>query len=165
MKIAFRLVLLAAVAALGFWLWVVFFPSPEKLVRQQISSLATTATVGASDSNLVRVGKAQKLASLFAADAQVILDVTGQAARTLSGRDEIRETALGGFVSLTALNVQFLDVTVRLGADQLTAEVSCTVRVTTGDSQDFGVQEMHFQLRKIDGTWLITRAETVKTLQ
>ena len=34
----------------------------------------------------------------------------------------------------------------------------------TIDSKDFGVQEMHFQLKKVDGNWLITRAETVKTL-
>ncbi len=32
------------------------------------------------------------------------------------------------------------------------------------NSKDFGVQEMHFQLKKVDGDWLITRVETVKTL-
>jgi hypothetical protein len=43
--------------------------------------------------------------------------------------------------------------------------VSCTARVNANNSQDFGVQELRFQLRKIEGDWLITRAETVKTLQ
>jgi len=37
--------------------------------------------------------------------------------------------------------------------------------VTTGDNKDFDVQELKFQLKRIDGDWLITRAETVKTLQ
>jgi hypothetical protein len=37
--------------------------------------------------------------------------------------------------------------------------------VTVGDSKDFGIQELRFQFRKLDGDWLITRAETVKTLQ
>jgi ketosteroid isomerase-like protein len=164
MKIAFRLVLLAAVAVLGFWLWTVFFPSPEKVVLKKIASLAATATISANDSNLTRAGKASHLVGFFAADAQIIFDAPGQGTRTLSGRDEIREAALGGFASLTMLKVQFLDVSVRIGADKQTADVNCTAKVNAGDSKDFGVQEMHFQLKKIDGNWLITRAETVKTL-
>ena len=165
MKIAFRLVLLAAAAGLGLWLWTVFFPGPEQVILRKISRLAATATFTAGDSNINRAAKAANLAGFFAPDAQIILDGTGQAARTLSGRDEIRETALGAFASLTTLKVRFLDVTVRLGADQQTADVSCTARVDVGDSKDFGVQELRFQLKKIDGDWLITRVETVKTLQ
>ncbi len=164
MKNTIRLALLAAVAVSGFWLWTVIFPSPEKVVRQIIASVATTATVRAGDSNITRAAKATNLTVFFADDAQVILEVAGQASHTLSGRDEIRETALGGFASLTSLKVQFLDVTVRIGADKQTAEVSCTARVSAGDNKDFGVQEMHFQMKKTDGTWRITRAETVKTL-
>lgn len=164
MKTAFRLVLLAAVAVLGFWLWTILFPSPEKVILRKMSSLAATATFGANDSNLTRAAKAGNLVGFFANDAQIIIDGSGQAARTLSGRDEIRETALGGFASLPALKVQFLDVTVLVGADRQTANVNCTVKVVAGDSKDFGVQEMHFQLKKVDGTWLISRAEAVKTL-
>ena len=52
----------------------------------------------------------------------------------------------------------------KVGADKLSAEVSCTLRVTVGNEKDFGVQEMRFQFKKIDGEWLITRVETVKTL-
>ncbi len=156
--------LLAAVAALGFWLWTIFFPRPEKVVLRKIASLAATATISAKDSNLTRAGKAGHLVGFFAADAQIIFDAPGQGTRSLSGRDEIREAALGGFAGLTTLKVQFLDVTVRIGPDQQTADVSCTAKVNAGDSKDFGVQEMHFQLKKIDGNWLITRAETVKTL-
>jgi ketosteroid isomerase-like protein len=164
MKIAFRLVLLAAVAGLGFWLWTIFFPASEKVVLKKIASLAATATFSANDSNFTRAGKAGNLVSFFAPDAQIIFDAPGLAARTFSGRDEIREAAYGGFASLPALKVQFLDVTVRIGTDKQTADVNCTARVTAGDSKDYGVQEMHFQLKKVDGSWLISRAETVKTL-
>jgi hypothetical protein len=165
MKIAFRLVLLAAAATLGFWFWTVLFPSPEKLVLKKISSLARTATISVSDGNITRATKVSNLIGYFAVDADIHFDVTGYPAHTLSGRDEIREAAAGGFTSLTTLTIQFLDLTVRLGADKLTADVSCTAKVNAGDSKDFGVQEMHFQLKKIAGDWLITRAETVKTLQ
>jgi hypothetical protein len=49
--------------------------------------------------------------------------------------------------------------------DKQSAEVTCTAQVNAGDSKDIGIQELRFQLKKIDGDFLITRAETVKTLQ
>lgn len=164
MKNVTLLVFFAALGGLAFWLWIILFPSPEKAVLKKIASLAATATFRVDDSNLTRAAKAGNLVSLFAADAQIILDAPGQGARTLAGSDEIHAAALGGFASLPQLKVQFLDVTVRIAADQQTADATCTAKVNAGDSKDFGVQEMHFQLKKVDGNWLITRAETVKTL-
>jgi hypothetical protein len=164
MKNAFRLIFLAAAVALGCWLWTVFFPGPEKLVLRKIASLATIATIKANDSNIIRVGKAANLVGYFSPDAQITVDAADLPVRSLSGRDEIREFALAGFTHLASVKVEFLDVTTRLGADQQTADVTCTARVYGGASKDFGVQELHFQLKKIDGEWLITRAETVKTL-
>jgi hypothetical protein len=164
MKIVFRFALLIAAAALGVWLWAVFFPSPQKVIQRKIVRLAATATLSARDGNLARAAKAANLAGFFAADAQIIFNVTELPDRTLSGREEIRETALAGFANVRSLNVQFLDVSVRLSADGQTADVSCTAEVNAGDNKDFGVQELHFQLKKIDGDWLITLAETVRTL-
>ena len=164
MKITFRILLLAVVGVFLYWLGTVFFPSPEKVVLRKISSLAAAATIRANDSNLTRVGKANALVSLFAPDAQIIISVSGPRGHTFSGRDEIREATMAGFTSLPTLNVEFLDVTVRLGADKQTADVSCTAKVNAGDRKDYGVQEMHLQLKKVDGDWLIFRAETVKTL-
>ena len=165
MKIAIRLVLLVAVAALVFWLWTIFFPSPEKVIRGKMASLASTATFGSADSNLNRAAKAANLVSQFTDDAQISLDALGRGVRTISGRDEIREASYGGFAALSALKVEFLDGTVRLGTDKQTADVSCTARVYVGDSKDYGVQEMHFQFKRADKNWLISRVETVKTLQ
>jgi len=164
MKLTLRLVLLAAVIGLGFWLWTVFFPGPEKVVLKKIAALAATATIGANDSNLIRAAKAANLAGFFAVDAQIILNVSDLPNRTFSGRAEIQETALAGFANIKVLNVRFLDANVRLGADKQTADVDCTGEVNAGDKKDFGVQELHFQFKKVDGAWLITRVETVKTL-
>lgn len=165
MKIAVRLVLFAAVVAVSFWLWTVLFPSPEKVIVKKINHLATTTTLSASDGNLTRATKVGNLISYFATDAEISFDVPELNARTLSGRDEIRDVARAGFASLTTLNVQFFDVTARVGADKLTADASCTARVNAGDKRDYAIQELHFQLKKIDGDWLISRIETVKTLK
>lgn len=164
MKLTLRLVLLAVVIGLGFWLWTIFFPSPEKVVLKKISGLAAIATISANDSNLIRAAKAANLAGFFAMDAQIIVNVPDLPNRTLSGREEIQETALGGFANVKVLNVRFLDANVRLGADKQTADVDCTCEVNAGDKKDFGVQELRFQFKKVDGKWLITRVETVKTL-
>ena len=165
MKTIIRLGLLVALCALGFWLWTVLFPSPEKIVLNKISNLAATASFGAGTGNIQRAGKASNVTSFFAPEAQIVLGATSMGPRTLNGRDEIRTTALAGFASLPSLQVKFIDVTAKVGTDQQSAEVSCTAEAHTGDSKDFGVQEMRFQFQKIENDWLITRAETVKTLQ
>lgn len=165
MKITFRLILLAVAGAAAFWLWTVLFPSPEKIVLKKIASLATTASFGAGTGNLQLVGKANAAAGFFDLEAQIIFNTGSIGTRTLSGRDEIRTAALAGFAGLASLEVKFLDATAKVGADQQSAEVSCTAKVNAGGSKDFGVQEMRFQFRKTGSDWLITRAETVKTLQ
>ena len=165
MKLASRLVLLAVLGAIGFWLWTVLFPSPEKIVLKKITGLAATATITAADSNIIRAAKASNVASLFSNEAEIAVDIAEMPARTLSGREEIRETALAGFASVPSLRVEFMDATAQVGADRQSAEVTCTAQVSTGDNKDFAIQALHFQFKKIDGNWLITRAETVKALR
>lgn len=165
MKITFRIVLLAVAAGLGFWLWTILFPSPEKQVLKKISSLAETATLSADDGNITRAGKVSNLIGFFSADAQIVLDIPGMGHGTLNGRDEIREAAAGGFTRLKSLNVKFLDATPKVSADKQSAEVNCTAEVRMDSSKELGVQELLFYFKKLDGEWRITRVESVKTLQ
>lgn len=161
----FRLVALAVLAGLGFWLWTALFPSPEKVVLKKVSSLAATATVAAGDGAITRAAKVSDLIGYFSTDAEISYDISGVGAGSLSGRDEIREAAAGGFAKVSSLNVQFNDAAARVAADQQSAQVSCTAKVSSGDSRDFGIQEMRFHFKKVDRDWLITRVETVKTIQ
>lgn len=164
MKILLRLLLLAGLFALGFWLWTILFPGPEKIIRRQLAGLAHTATIMEKEKPIARALKAQKVVNHFSRDAQIILDFPGIGRITLSGRDEIAESAKAGFVTTRSLAVEFLDVTVQLSPGKQSADVSLTAKVRTGDSKDYGVQEMRFVLKKIEGHWLIVRVETVKTL-
>jgi hypothetical protein len=165
MKTLIRVVLLAGVCGLGVWLWTVLFPGPEKIVLKKVSSLATTATIDASDNNLTRAGKALKLSEFFSTDAEIVINIPEARDQTISGREEIKERALAGFASLSSLKVQFFDATATVAPDKQAAEVGCTARVSAGNSKDFGVQELRFQFRKMDGEWLVTRVETVQTLK
>jgi hypothetical protein len=165
MKIVFRLGVLAVVAALGCWLWTVLFPSPEKIVLKKVSTLAAAATFSVDASNLSRAGKASSVVGMFASDAEIVLDIAGVVTRTLSGREEIREVTLGAFANLPSLKAEFLDATAKVSADKKSAEVSCTAKLQAGNQKDFGIQELRFRFKLIENNWLITRLETVKTLQ
>lgn len=165
MKITFRIVLLAAVVGLGFWLWTVLFPSPEKQVLKKISRLAETATFSADANNIIRASKVSNLIGFFSTDAQIVLDIPGVGRGTLNSRDEIREAAAGGFTRLKSLDVKFLDATPKVSADKQSAKVNCTAEVRMDNSKELGVQELLLYFKKIDSEWRITRVESVKTLQ
>jgi SnoaL-like domain len=165
MKIIFRVVIFASVVALGVWLWTVLFPSPQKIVLKKVAALAATATVGARDGNITRATKVSNLIGYFSADAEVNCDVPEIEMHTLTGRDEIRQVAAVGMTQLSTLTVQFHDAVAHVALDKQSAVVTCTAHVSIGDNKDFGIQEVDFHFQKIDGDWLITRAETVKTLR
>ena len=165
MKILLRGAALVLLLALGWWLRTIFFPSPEKVILKRMASLAETVSFNAGASSISRAAKALSFIGYFSADAQIVVDVPELGAHTMSGRDEIRETGNSAFAALPGLRVAFLDTNVRVGADQQTADVATTVSVRLGGDKDFNVEELHFQWKKIDGAWLVTRAETVKTLK
>ena len=164
MKIIFRIVLLAVVVAAGVWLWTVLFPSPEKVIRRQLAAVARDACSNPGQNPLVSVANAQRLAGYFSTNIEVQVEVPGHGQHTISGRDEIMQTAAGVYSVLNGLKVEFLDVTVSVGADKQSATAGLTLKAqATGDKESIW-QEMRFTLQKIDGKWLITRVETVRTL-
>lgn len=164
MKNLFRLILVLVLAGAGWWLWTFLFPSPEKVIRQRMVRLAETATLAPNDNPIVRAAKAQKLVDMFSPDAVIRLETDDFGGRSYSGRDEISEAAMAGFAAIRALRVEFLDVSVELDDNQLSATVSCTARVQFEDKKDFGVQEMLFTFKKVERQWVISKVETVKTL-
>ena len=165
MKIFFRLFMLAAVVALGWWLWTVCFPSPEKAVLKRMQSLAELLTFKSDITNVGRATRASEFIGYFSVDTEIVMNVPELGTHTFSGRDEVREAGNGGFATVPSLSVSFLDAAVKIGPDKQTADVSCTLKASVGNDKDFGVQELRFKLKKIEGTWQITRAETVKTLR
>ena len=107
---------------------------------------------------------AEKLAGCFSPDAQVSFDAPERERRTISGHDEITQTALGVQNAIRYLKVEFLDANVSVSPDKLSATVDLTAKVNVAGEKDLFVQEMRFILKKIDGEWLITHVETLRTL-
>ena len=164
MKVIIRIVLLAALAALGIWLWTVLFPSPEKVVRRRLTELARTVSSSANESDLTRLASARSVAGFFAATVELNVDLPELGQHNSMDREEITQLALMGRSRAGGLRVKFPDINITVAPDQQSAVADLTVEANVSGEHDPIVQEMKFTLRKTDGQWLITRVETVRTL-
>ncbi|MGA9449769.1 MAG: hypothetical protein WBW41_00330 [Verrucomicrobiia bacterium] len=164
MKIVFRLILLAALIALGVWLWFVLFPSPEKIIRQRLTELARTASFSSGEGNLARLAAAEDIAGYFATNVEVDINVPGRVQHTLVGRAEIQQAALGARERLSGLKVTFPDINITVAADKQSATADLTVEANIAGERDSIVQEMKFTFQNTEDGWLIARIETVRTL-
>jgi len=164
MKIVARLALLVVLAAFGFWLYTVFFPGPEKVIRKRLAKVAQLASIRPDQGLLSRGASIQELANYFDSRVEITLNWRGGSEHTLAGRDEIIEAAKLAHGRFKTLQVEFLDLNVLLAPDQQSATVNLTAKVTSDDEKDFQVQELKITLKKVNGDWLIFQIETVRTL-
>ena len=159
-----RLAFLVALGSGVFWCWHYLFPSPELLIRKQLAQLALAASISPNEAPLTKLSKSQKLAELFARDAQVNVDVPGRADQTFSGRDEIQQAALGARALLNTLHVTFVDVNVTLAANKHSATTRLTATADLPGERLPEVEELEIGFTNVDNSWLINKVQTVKTL-
>jgi len=164
MKTVVRLIIFAALVALGVWLWFVLFPGPEKIIRQQLTDLARSASFSASEGELARLGAAQKLAGFFATNVEVDINVPGRIQHRLLGREEIQQAAIGARSTLGGMKVAFPDINLTVAPDKQSAVADVTVTADVAGEHDSIVQELKITFELNAGEWLITHIETVRTL-
>jgi hypothetical protein len=164
MKIIFRLILLAALIALGVWLWLALFPGPEKIIKTKLAKLVRTVSFSASEGNLARLAGAQNVAGFFSTNVEVNINVPGHERQIFAGRDEITQAALGALSALNSLAVKFPDVNVTVAPDKNSAAADATVEVNISGQPDLIVEEMKFTFEKSGSQWLIKKIETVRVL-
>ena len=164
MKLFLRICLLAVVAGLAFWLWTVFFPNPETVIRKRLDKVAKLVSFGSNEGNIVRAANVMQVSGYFATNIEITVDTPSQSRQTLTGRDELTQALMAARSMVKGLDVDFIDQTITLAPDKLSATVSLTGKARVPGDRDLLVQELKFYLQKIDGTWLIVRVETVKTL-
>jgi hypothetical protein len=164
MKIIIRIVLLAALAALGIWLWTVLFPRPEKVIRRRLTELARTVSSSPNESDLTRLAAARSVAGFFAATVELNVDIPELGQHNSLDREELIQLALMARSRAGGLHVKFPDINITVAPDQQSAVADLTVEANITGERDSVVREMKFTLRKTDGQWLITRVETVHTL-
>lgn len=145
-------------------------PGEEREIRNQLSGIAETLSVPASDGDLGRLARIASLRRTLAPDVQVL---TGESPRPgaqippqISGRDGV--LALVGRWSPPpgGVTVEFVDVNVALDDGRTSAQVYCTAKLTSGTAEQpvVDARELTIGMARIDGDWLITSIRPEETL-
>src|SRR2546425_653894 len=160
-KWVLRLFLVAVLFGVGIWVWRVFFPSPERAIRERLAEVAQLASFSSNESPLAKAANAQKLTTFCTPEVEIVVDVPGHFQRTVSGYEELFQAALGARSALSSLQIQFLDLNIPLEPDKQTAMVNLTAKGQV--PSDLLIQELKFTLKKHGRNWLIHKVQTVKT--
>ena len=158
-----RIVILAVIVMVGLWGLRTFFPSPEKAILARLKQVSKLACFDSNEGGIARMANVLKLTSCFTTEADCILDSADVGQMVFHGRNDIRDAALGARSRLNSLKVDFFDIAISFAPDNLTATANLTVRVGLPTDKDFFVKQAKFTLTKVDGDWLISHAETLKT--
>ena len=146
------------------WLWTIFFPSAEHVIRKRLTELSKAVSVQGKESPVAVLANASRVAGFFTADIEIRVDVPGSSAQVVTGRDELFSIAKHVRALSGGFEVQFLDVNLAIAPDKKSAEANLTLRAKAPGDRDQIVQEMKLLLNKSEGSWKIQRVETVKTL-
>jgi len=164
MKRAIQIVLILALIALAVWGWMALHPSPENAVRSRLNALAEALSFKSGSGTLAQAYNAQKVSDFFTPDVEVDVNLTGLQPISIHGKDEVMQVALATRSRLTSLKVEFPDMNVTLAPDGQSAKVNLTGKGIVPGERDISAQEFNFNLKKVDGKWLIYHVETVRTL-
>ncbi|HVU27296.1 MAG TPA: hypothetical protein VHG71_06110 [Verrucomicrobiae bacterium] len=159
-----KIIFVGALIALGIWLWTIFFPKPETIVRQRILKLAKIVSFTKGEGNFSRVAAGERVGGFFSTNVEINITIPGHESDTLHSRAEITQAALQARQAVRELVVKVPDTQVTLAPDKQSAVADVTVDVEISGERDAIVQEMKFTFQKMDGNWLITKIETVRTL-
>lgn len=164
MKMAAQIVVLLALLALGFWLWTVFFPSPEKVIRKQLLSLAQDASFSPDENTIIKIAHAQGIADFFTTNVVITITVPGHEEALDLGHDDITQAALAAQQHVTSLDVKFPDIVVTVAPDKNSATAEVTLDATISGEHDAILEELKFGFAKDGGHWLIDKVETVQVI-
>jgi hypothetical protein len=165
MKRLFRLLAVAGVILLGWWAWTVFFPSPRAAIRHRLTQLAKAASFPAAEGDLARLMNVEKLGGFFSPDVEVKIDAPGYPGVVLHNREELTQAALGARSMVRGIKAQFPDMNIEVTPGNEAAIVDLTLMADVGDEKNAILQELKFNMKKVDGRWVVTHVETVKTLK
>jgi hypothetical protein len=163
-KWVIRIVFLAVLMAVGIWVWGILFPNPERAIRLRLAEVAQAASFSGKEAPAAQAMNSQRLTTFCTADIEIVVDFPGRGQHSVSGHDELFQGAMGARSLVSALKVEFLDVTVNLAPDRQSAVANLTAKGNVPGEKDLLVQELKVKLKKIGRQWYIQRLETVKSL-
>jgi hypothetical protein len=166
MRAAIRLVvLLAVVAAAGWYGWRWMFPDDEAAIRAVLGRIAEGVSAGAAgNGNMERLARVASLRHELAPDITVD---AGPPFQRLTGREAIIGTAASLSGSTRDLQVRFEDVEITVEPSRQRAEVTLTVEARTRDAADGGLdsRELEVIFRRVEGRWVVANVALIRALE
>ena len=158
-------ILLAVVAAAGFWGYRTFFPSDEVVIRKLLVRAAEMASIRAADSGMKKLASVNWLMNACTTDVELALDAPGIEARSIQGRDQLGELlgAVKGMVQ--SLSIELMDIRVQVDEDKSGATAQFVARANAEGVEDQIIQEFRVRLRRVDGDWKLQRIEPLESLR
>jgi hypothetical protein len=129
-----------------------------------LSGLAAAVSINPDDSTLVRLAKSEKLRDFFSQDVEIHFESDGWETQHITGRADLVSMAAAARTQFRKARIQLLDVHVKFGTDPDSATAYMTLLGDLDSEKNVISQELKMALKKIDGDWMITRVETIKTL-
>ena len=158
-----RGIVVGVLAALGFWGWRVFFPSPEEMIRKRLGEVAKAASSSSKEGLLAKALNASALGEFFTLDVQITIDVPGTQ-HAINGRDELMQAVVGARSQGGSLSIEFPDIKVAVSPDGNSAVVNLTAKAKVSRPQETYFQELRVRMTRVKRDWLINQVETVKTI-
>ena len=159
MRTAGRLGVLVLAAALGWWWW---SGGEEARVRARLHEAAGAVSELSRETGLGRLARAAGFARLL----DPAIRVAAPDGRAIEGRDAVLAfvTRLAGAEPVT---VELADLEVRLDDDERRAAATATALVEGGGrlARETAGQELRFDLRRVEGEWVIAAVEAVAALE
>ncbi len=159
-----RIVFAVGALALGFWLYTVLFPSDESVIRKRLQTIARLASFKPGEGDLARLANVSQLTAFFTPDISMRFEGTRPELQNLSGRDTLRQLFMVARANLQRMSVRFPDMIVTVNPDGRAAMVDLTMVADVNADKDVILQELKLDMTKEDGTWRVSRVETIKAL-
>jgi len=127
-------------------------------------TIAQLASFGPGEGDLTRLANVSQLAGFFTQDISMRFEGTRPELQNLSGRDTLRQMLLMARSNLQRMSVRFPDIIVAVDPDGAAAKVDCTVVADVNAEKGVILQELKLDFTKADGSWRVSRVETLKAL-
>jgi hypothetical protein len=164
LKLAKRLLLMVGFALL-VWVAMRHFTSDEQKLKSFLTKLAATASVKTDENLIGRVVKAERVIGFFADAVSLEIEGPRDVMPSIQNKTDIQQSMMALYQQTRELDVKFLDILIKVGADQQKASAFTTVVVrVTGEAQPYG-QELKINFEKHQGRWLITHVQAIQTIQ
>jgi hypothetical protein len=135
-----------------------YWPSDDREIRRHLSNLSEALSLSTSESEAVRLTRFAAMREYFAEEVRVHFDE-----QDIRSRETVLERLGRWQPPPGGVAVEFVDVAIALSADNGSALVDLTAKVSTSNAPQFAAtldtRRVHVAMRKREGDWVITSVD------